>query len=640
MSFNNMRISRKLGLAFAAVVTAIAIMCAVIAWNLLKLEHATEVEADASRSIDLITQAEFRLTHQDASFRGFLLTNDKFYLERQKGHREAFDTRLAELREARMGHPDEAQVLPMIAAVEEVMNVWQSEIVDEGTRLAASPVTRFRALEFVGQNGAADTLMAPVEAALGGLSAMERERAAEAVAVRETATSATWLAIYSGVSFAVAISAVLGFLLSRGIALPITALTGTMGRLAAGDNSVAIPATDRSDEVGEIAKAVLVFKDAAIEKIRIEQQVEQERSAHENQRVRTEEDKAREAEEDHVAIENLAAGLAALAGGDLTYRIAVPFAEKTQKLREDFNRTAEQLQETVDTILDAIESMRAGTGEISKAAVDLSNRTERQASSLEETAIALGQITATVKKTAEGAQQASEVTGQARAGAEKSGQVVREAVEAMAQIEQSSQQIGQIIGVIDEIAFQTNLLALNAGVEAARAGDAGRGFAVVASEVRALAQRSAEAAKEIKNLISTSRKQVDQGVDLVGHTGVALEKIVAQVSDIAGLVTEIAAAAHEQSTGLHEVNAAVNQMDQGTQQNAAMVEQSTTLSRNLAHEADDLARLVARFKVRAREESVIARHPLPFRPVAAARSRGSAAALLAESAVDEGWDEF
>src|SRR5690606_2699438 len=186
---------------------------------------------------------------------------------------------------------------------------------------------------------------------------------------------------------------------------------------------------------------------------------------------------------------------------------------------------------------------------------------------------------------------------QARVGAEKSGAVVREAVEAMAQIEKSSQQIGQIIGVIDEIAFQTNLLALNAGVEAARAGDAGKGFAVVASEVRALAQRSAEAAKEIKDLISTSTHQVDQGVDLVGQTGSALEKIVAQVGEITGLVTEIAASAREQSTGLAEVNTAVNQMDQVTQQNAAMVEQSTAASHHLAQEADELAGLVAKFRL-------------------------------------------
>jgi methyl-accepting chemotaxis protein len=241
--------------------------------------------------------------------------------------------------------------------------------------------------------------------------------------------------------------------------------------------------------------------------------------------------------------------------------------------------------------------LRTGTEEITQASDDLSRRTEQQAASLEETAAALDEITATVRKTAEGAKQARDVVSQTRSDAEQSGEVVRHAVAAMSSIEQSSQQISQIIGVIDEIAFQTNLLALNAGVEAARAGDAGRGFAVVASEVRALAQRSAEAAKEIKTLISTSAKQVGAGVKLVGETGESLGRIVIQVAEITTVVTEIAASAQEQATGLHEVNTAINQMDQVTQQNAAMVEQSTAASHALAQETSELVRLTERFQI-------------------------------------------
>ncbi|WP_421927118.1 methyl-accepting chemotaxis protein [Neoaquamicrobium sediminum] len=446
----------------------------------------------------------------------------------------------------------------------------------------------------------------------------------------------------------------------RSVVHPVNALTSVMGRLASGDNSVEIPAINRKDEIGDMAKAVLVFKEAAIEKIRLEGETEHARGAAEAERSRNESEKARKAEEDHVAISALATGLSALANGDLTYRITDTFSPEAQRLKDDFNATAQQLQDTMVTITGAIEGMRSGTGEISQAADDLSRRTEQQAASLEETAAALDEITATVKKTAEGAHQASQVTDQARVGAEKSGAVVREAVEAMAQIEKSSQQIGQIIGVIDEIAFQTNLLALNAGVEAARAGDAGKGFAVVASEVRALAQRSAEAAKEIKDLISTSTQQVDQGVDLVGQTGSALEKIVAQVGEITGLVTEIAASAREQSTGLGEVNTAVNQMDQVTQQNAAMVEQSTAASHHLAQEADELARLVSKFRLGSqagaqtapRKVAVAANNSAPVaavtpkpqsaRPALKAVSAGGghAAALLAGQPQDDGWEEF
>lgn len=241
-------------------------------------------------------------------------------------------------------------------------------------------------------------------------------------------------------------------------------------------------------------------------------------------------------------------------------------------------------------------SIVSGAGEISFASDDLSPRTEQQAAGLEQTAAALDQITATVNRTASGAREASATVQAARNDAETSGTVVREAVSAMDAIHASAHQITQTIAVIDEIAFQTNLLALNAGVEAARAGDAGRGFAVVASEVRALAQRSAIAAKEIKVLISSSTTQVNAGVALVGQTGEALQRIMGRVAEIDGLVSEIAASTQEQATGLREVNTAVNMMDQVTQQNAAMVEQSTAASQSLTNEASQLVDLIARFQ--------------------------------------------
>jgi len=298
-------------------------------------------------------------------------------------------------------------------------------------------------------------------------------------------------------------------------------------------------------------------------------------------------------------VEALAESLSRLSDGDLTALIDQDMSGAHGRVKDDFNNAVDCLRQTMNQVLQSVAGLRGGSDEISSASDDLSRRTEQQAASLEETAAALDEITATVKRSAEGARQAADVAGQARDQADRSGLVVREAVAAMDGIRQSSNQISDIIGVIDEIAFQTNLLALNAGVEAARAGDSGRGFAVVASEVRALAQRSAEAAKEIKILISASAAEVAQGVRLVNEAGASLDGIAGKVGEMDALVAEIAASAQEQSSGLGQVNAAVNQMDQVTQQNAAMVEQTTAASANLKTEAEGLARLVGGFRTGA-----------------------------------------
>jgi methyl-accepting chemotaxis protein len=292
------------------------------------------------------------------------------------------------------------------------------------------------------------------------------------------------------------------------------------------------------------------------------------------------------------AVRALGLALSRLAQGELNARVDAQVSPEFEGLKADFNDAIAALERAIGSAADAAKVVGEGVGQIGVAANDLSRRTEQQAANLEETAAALEQITATVRRSAEGAQTASQVVAEARAAAERSAPVVEQAIGAMDKIDHSSSQIGQIIGVIDEIAFQTNLLALNAGVEAARAGEAGKGFAVVASEVRALAQRSAEAAKEIKALISASGAQVDQGVHLVGDAGQALTRIAGQVAEINAIVTEIAASAQEQATGLQQVNTAVAQMDQVTQQNAAMVEENTAASHALARDAEELRRLM------------------------------------------------
>jgi len=431
--------------------------------------------------------------------------------------------------------------------------------------------------------------------------------------------------------------------LHRRMVKAISVMSGYMGRLAADDFENSVPYASRRDEIGEMAKAVAVFRDAGLEKRRLEAEAEATRSAIESERANREAETAESQRSARFAVETIGQSLHKLAEGNLVNRIETRLSDGAEPLRADFNVAVEKLQQTLVGIHGAAAAIKVGLQEISTASDDLSRRSEQQAASLEETAAALDHITETVRKTADGAGHARKVVAETKANAETSSTVVRQAIEAMGQIEKSSRQISNIIGVIDEIAFQTNLLALNAGVEAARAGEAGRGFAVVAQEVRSLAQRSAEAAKEIKQLIGNSTVQVDAGVRLVADTGNALERIMAQVNDINAVVVDIAASASEQSTGLREVNVAVNQMDQVTQQNAAMVEETTAASHNLSREAGELVRLIGQFDVgttAAPGAVAPARHAARHSPASRPSVSGALAMKIAEPDPVGDWEEF
>ncbi|MGI3901854.1 MAG: methyl-accepting chemotaxis protein [Janthinobacterium lividum] len=491
----------------------------------------------------------------------------------------------------------------------------------------------------------------PKISALNGKMSALGDEVGSAAAVEITDVQARSLATASAVTLAILLAIALvgavAFLMARRtITGPLGALRDAMGHLAQGHLEVVVPGLGRRDEVGQMAGTVQVFKDEAIRVRGLEAETAEAREVAEQERARNEAARAESARQQAEVVESIALGLDRLSRGDLVSRLDRAFSPDYEKLRADFNGAMGQLQQTLTVVAANGSAIRSGTGEISHAADDLSRRTEQQAASLEETAAALDEITATVRKTAQGANQASAAVMKAKAGAEESGRIVSEAVEAMGGIEKSSAQITQIIGVIDEIAFQTNLLALNAGVEAARAGDAGRGFAVVASEVRALAQRSADAAKEIKGLIAASRGQVERGVALVGRTGTALATIVAEVTEIATAVAEIAASAQEQASGLDQVNIAINQMDQVTQQNAAMVEESNASSRALVSETDELMRLIGHFQVGAvsgrptGSAAGAAARPSPGKTVVALKTTGRGGASLKAQATTQDWQEF
>jgi len=392
-------------------------------------------------------------------------------------------------------------------------------------------------------------------------------------------------------------------LMSRRIVKPIQAMTGFMGRLAAGDYDRAVPFAGRGDEIGEMANSVAVFREAIVSRQVAEDRIAAERDETESAKARHDAERLAEEAGRVQVVEALGAAVARLKAGDLTARLETAFPAAYERLRGDFNRAIAGLEAAMGEVIEGAGGLRAGAGEISGAIEDLSARTERQAASLAETASALNEVSASVKRTAEGANEANAAVIDSRTVADRSSQVVGRAAEAMSQIETSSAKVSQILGVIDEIAFQTNLLALNAGVEAARAGDAGRGFAVVAQEVRALAQRSAEAAKEIKGLISESSGHVRSGVTLVGEAGAALGDIVERVGAIGGLMDRIAQSSREQAAGLAEVDLAVGQMDQVIQQNAAMAEQATAASRGLADDAIRLQAQVEHFQVSTNENA-------------------------------------
>jgi len=593
MFLKNLSLSTKLILTFCTIMAGCFLASVVVFVQAYAAKTALAEQDRAQHIINLVDAAATAMAEQAANQRGYLLLGSESTLSSVTTARQSLDQALAEARQLATGDP--ALDTPL-AAMRSAADAYASTVADPQIAARKEGTASLGEIAAIGQSQTTGELDSFRAAAADIKSRLATEAAATRARV-EAAHSALEMALILGAGVAGVFAVALIWLLARSIVTPITGMTDAMARLAAGDHGVDVPAVDRGDEVGRMAKAVLVFKDAAIESARMSDERRAMREQAESDRQKAEAEKAREAEEVRFAMSELAKGLSALSEGDVVFRLESPFAARLDSLRGNFNESLEKLHAALRSVGANAQAIHAGAAEIRASADDLARRTEQQAASVEETAAAVAEVTKTVRDTAKRAEDVGQLVESTRSGAERSGEVVRSAVSAMTEIEQSSQSISSIIGVIEDIAFQTNLLALNAGVEAARAGEAGKGFAVVAQEVRELAQRSANAAREIKALISKSTAQVGNGVALVGETGTELEKIVSAVQEISHHVGAIVTAAREQSTGLQEINLAVTSMDQGTQQNAAMVEQQTAASHTLAAEADSLNTLLAQFRL-------------------------------------------
>jgi methyl-accepting chemotaxis protein len=588
MIFNNLRIASKINLAFATLIFGVVISSAL---TYVSIQTMAATAARSGAALTLAGQADMLLTdvlEQTNALRGYVIKGEPKFLATYQESAADFDRTLNAISSSAR-QPDD---IARFAALRNAMATWRSEIGDKVVSLMATPG---------GQSGAATLSgvksLTKIRKVQGAIRAAAVASAARDLTDNAHATAVGLYAIIGGGLMSMLIAGSMGLLLSMTIGRPVGQMTALMRRLVSGDHDVEIPSAKRADEVGEMGQAILSFKDAAIRKLELEADALATRRAVEAERDINEEAARTAAEELGRVVSAVAAGLSRLARGDLSFQLGETFSAQYRVLKDDFNSAVSALKETVLIISANAETIAHGAGEIASASTDMSQRTEQQAATLEQTAAALDQLTATVRSSAQSAAEAGVIVSAAKDGAAESSQIVSQAISAMSGIEASSREIAQVIGVIEEIAFQTNLLALNAGVEAARAGEAGRGFAIVASEVRALAQRSAKAAKEIETLIANSNVHVGSGVDLVRQTGQALDLIVSQVRDLNTCVSGIAHAANEQAAGLAEINTAVGRMDKATQQNAAMAEQTSAATQSLSGEATDLSRLLGRFDV-------------------------------------------
>ncbi|WP_082450008.1 methyl-accepting chemotaxis protein [Sphingomonas sp. Leaf231] len=612
--FASMPIGRKIAAAFCAVILTVLVMMTVL-WTILgRIEATSGVSARGQDAITQTLRVEIGILRQNSQMRGFLVTGEESYLKQYHEGREQADTAAAALRALYADVPAaRARVDDSLARAAD----WRRDVGDP--MIAHARIDRLAAqdaLRAVGKTVTVTPVLAP-------LRALRDEEAANGLAARDARIAALTTGKIALALGGLVMCAVAGFasvLLARALARPVVRLTGIMDTLAKGDHGLTVPDTDRGDELGRMSRAVLVFRDAAAAKAQAD------------------------AEQQHVMTE-VGAALTKLADSDLRVTLS-GFPASYAALERDFNTAVGRLSSALGTVRGSAGGIATSTAEMHAATDDLAQRAEQQAASLAESAAAVTEIASSVRGTADQAQAAIGVVDRATADVRRSEEIVGRTMTAIGDIERSSNEIAEIIALIDGLSFQTNLLALNAGVEAARAGDAGKGFAVVASEVRALAERSANAARDINARITNTVQRVRSGVQLAQETDASLRAITTGIGEIARFVAVIADGAGAQAASIGQVNVAIGEMDGATQANAAMVEQVTAACRLLTSETVTLEGQVNRFHVAEEAVAAIApERPVATRP-AAARPRPRAMpavrgnlALKAEVAEDD-WSSF
>ncbi|MBB5685372.1 methyl-accepting chemotaxis protein [Sphingobium boeckii] len=611
-----MKIPRKLGLSFLMICASAAAMMMVFFTNISMIGTSTE-QNNLSQSIHAkALTLETALLRQNSQLRGFLVTADTSYLKSYDEARDEYDRTSAEL-ETMLTDP--AQNQAVLKSREETLSwreKWGDRLIAQvksGQRDAAQADTRAAGKAVLVSNA-----VLPLRTIRDAQSALIEKNSALQEGAIGTAISALTI---GGIAL-IGIAITLAVLLTGLIARPITALTKTMASLAAGKNDIEIPAVDRGDELGDMARAVLIFRDSAIAK------------------QAADETNAKAEVTQKLVVETVSAHLSELANGNLTAEITRDFPGDYEAVKINFNNAVVALRGLIASVMESTAAIRTGSDEIAQASEDLSRRTESNAASLEETSAAVTQMDGRLKATVDAAHRTVDRADGTMTAVNDGRVTADQAVQAMTRVADSAKGIDSVIEGLDKIAFQTRVLAMNAAVEAGRAGAAGRGFAVVADLVSALAMRAEEEAGRARDQLTATQTDIVTAVEAVQKVDGALADITAGVGEVHQLLGNMANDNQAQSTAITEISCAISSMDQSTQQNAAMVEQTSAAARNLANEVTALSDQARQFNV-GHTQSAVARTASRFAAATKPLPPAAVSALVrGRSETTEDWQSF